>query len=221
MNFLKSRKFPAIVLVIAMMLFMVSCSADTPSKNKVCNHSWVDATCIKPKTCSICEKTEGTPSSTHAYEGDKCKDCGLIKLTMENYEDYIDCNATVKVGDSLYSGSIYGYIYTSAECMFEATGNVHYKYNDVSIVIKFCHYDKAGYTKYLKNIIAAEPVTEEAVPYSEATYTVNLNLAGKGSETCELTTPWNSEKKAYTDNKAIFDRTTFEIVSISGTVQEY
>lgn len=227
MKFKKNRIFSVVVLVIAIMLFITSCGNTTSSNGKVksCNHLWSNATCIAPKTCDICGKTEGSASLSHAYEGDKCKDCGLIKLTLDNYKDYLDCNATVRVGDSYYD-STYGYIYTSAECAFEAIGNTHYKYNNVSIVIRFCHYDKDGYMQYLLNSLGASigegtDSTEEAVPYDDATYTVNLNLAGNGSRTCELSTPWAKEKSKYSDTKPIFDRTMYEVVSISGTVQEY
>lgn len=166
----------------------------------------------------MCGITDGTPSSSHAYEGDKCKDCGIIKLTLSNYEDYIECNATVRAGNYEF-----GY-YTSAECSFEAIGNMHYKYNNVSIVIKFSHYDEEGYLQLFENsiiIATGGTITEKAVPYDEKTCTVNLNLAGNGKQTCVLMTPWGSEKNSYDDTGVIFMRTEFEIVSISGTVQEY
>ena len=28
--------------------------------NKDCSHEWIDATCTSPKTCSLCEETEGS-----------------------------------------------------------------------------------------------------------------------------------------------------------------
>ena len=235
------KKLICVLMLLAMMLSLPSCgcehnwqkaSCKTPKTCTLCgitegavaDHVWDAATCIKPKTCSVCGKTEGSVSTTHSFSGDKCTACGLVQLTIYNFEDYIDCNATVKVGDSLYYGSSYGYLYTSAECSFEAKGNTHYKYNDVQIVVKFSHYDKAGYQQYLSNSILAilgKPITEEAVPYDDATYTIKLNIAGNGSKTCELSTPWNTEKQAYSDTDALFDRTAYEIVSVSGTVEEY
>ena len=38
-------------------------------------HSWVDATCKAPKTCSVCETTEGSVAD-HTYVGGKCTGCG-------------------------------------------------------------------------------------------------------------------------------------------------
>ena len=184
---------------------------------------WQEATCTTPKTCSVCEKTEGSVSTTHSFVDDKCELCGLIQLTLSNFEDYIDINASVKVGNSTYTSS-YGYVYMSAKCSFEATGNTHYKYNNVHIAIKFSHYDKAGYGQYLLNnltVLAGKPIETEAVPYDDAVYTVKLNVGGNGSQTCELSTPWSSEKYDYSKADTVFDRTTYEVISISGTIQEY
>ena len=201
-----------------------TCSLCGITEGELIEHTWVDATCIAPKTCSTCGKTEGSVSLIHNFIGDKCSDCNTIKLTLNNYEDYIECNATVKAGDSLYISSTRGYVYTSAKCSFEAIGNSHYKYQDVYITIKFSHYDRAGYKLYLENNISSllgQPIEEEAIPYDDATYTVKLSLAGNGSQTCNLNTPWSSERTDYAEIDTIFDRTYYEIVSITGTVVEY
>lgn len=210
------------VLSIFLVLCLCFASCDEGGTT-ACNHQWEEATCKTPKTCSKCNKTEGEVSLSHSYVEDTCEHCGLIRLTLQNYKDYIDCNATVRAGDSI-DYSIYGYVYTSAECNFEATGNSHYKYNDVTIVVKFSHYDKAGYQQYLKNqlaIMTGNSITAEAEAYREMTCTVKLNLAGNGKRTCELSTPWSSEASTYKSINAIFDRTAYEVISISGTVQEY
>ena len=127
------------------------CSICGETQGVPVQHNFSDATCIVPKTCTMCGKTEGNASAEHAYVGDACKDCGLIKLSLYNYNDYIECNATVKLGDSYYDSYQKDYVYQQAKCNFEAKGNTHYKYNNVSIVIKFSHYDEAGYKQYLMN----------------------------------------------------------------------
>ena len=38
-------------------------------------HTWVDATCTAPKTCSVCDATEGDVAA-HNYQGGKCAGCG-------------------------------------------------------------------------------------------------------------------------------------------------
>ena len=43
-----------------------------PAENdpELCQHSWVDATCSAPKTCTLCKATEGEPSAeSHAMSG--------------------------------------------------------------------------------------------------------------------------------------------------------
>lgn len=200
-----------------------TCTLCGEKEGTAASHTWIDATCVAPKTCSSCGETEGEVSLLHSYEGDKCKHCGLIQLTLYNYEDYIDCDATVRCGDSYYNSS-YGYIYTGAECSFKATGNSHYKYDNVIITIKFSHYDQAGYKQYWENqasMLVGKPITKEATPYSQRTCKISLNLAGNGSASCELYTPWSNEKYAYSKSSTVFDRTVYEVVSISGTVQEY
>lgn len=49
----------------------------------ICFHDWVDANCMTPKTCSICEKTEGEPLGHNFSEATCTKDavcslCGEI-----------------------------------------------------------------------------------------------------------------------------------------------
>ncbi|MBQ2945552.1 MAG: hypothetical protein IJD95_03175 [Clostridia bacterium] len=48
------KKITAITFIFVL-LFTVSFSGCAPK----CEHEWLDATCIAPKTCSLCEKTEG------------------------------------------------------------------------------------------------------------------------------------------------------------------
>jgi hypothetical protein len=71
---------------------------------KVCEHSWSNATCISPKKCSICGKTEGT-TIAHNYSSGKCTRCGQadpnaekIKKALkdsERYVNYIDIEADI------------------------------------------------------------------------------------------------------------------------------
>lgn len=212
-----------LTLALTLALLFTGCdtskTSTTDEDNDECTHSWQDANCQTPKTCTFCGETKGEISSTHAFENDICKDCGLVNLTLYNYKDYIDCDATVKAKDSYDTG-----IYTSVECNFEAVGNTHYKYNDVSIVIEFSHYDIENNAQRALNdllLYAGETITTEAVPHDKSTRTVELNLAGNGATTCTLFTPWKDDRSAYSDTKTVFDGTYYTVLSISGTVQEY
>ena len=40
------------------------------------DHTWADATCLAPKTCSVCNATEGDVAD-HNYQDGVCTDCGL------------------------------------------------------------------------------------------------------------------------------------------------
>ena len=41
-----------LVVVMGMLIGLSACKA-------LCNHEWKDATCTDPKTCTLCQKTEG------------------------------------------------------------------------------------------------------------------------------------------------------------------
>ncbi len=47
-------------------------------------HKWQNATCLEPKTCALCEKTEGTKLDYHDFtevsctDDAKCRECGVI-----------------------------------------------------------------------------------------------------------------------------------------------
>lgn len=238
----KMKKFLILLTLIAVCISCFSCGCEhdwieaTCKSPKICSmcektqgksdssqHKWNNPTCITPKKCTLCGETEGTIASVHNYENDKCRDCGLIKLTMYNFEDYIECNATVKSGEYFKDG-YFGYVYQSLQCIFEARGNTHYKYNDVSVVVQFCHYDLDGYLTYLGNnleMLTGAAITTVPTPCDEDTNTVKLNIAGNGSYTCELDTSWRTDKGECNDISTLFDRTIYKIVSVSGTVQEY
>ncbi len=46
------KKVALLLLVVLSMLVLAGCA---------CEHEWVDANCTAPKTCSLCEETEGAP----------------------------------------------------------------------------------------------------------------------------------------------------------------
>ena len=50
-----------VLLIIATIFLLSSCDDDKNSddKSKTCQHQWVEADCLYPKTCRLCYKTEG------------------------------------------------------------------------------------------------------------------------------------------------------------------
>ena len=222
------KKFFAIIILFALLLSFASCECKHEWQEATCQtaktcalcsitegdpleHTWEEATCIAPKTCTVCGITEGTISLEHNFAWDgECYDCGLIELSLNNFEDYIEYNVLVKCGEKFISR------YTEAECYFEATGNSHYKFNNVWITIEFTHYGKEG----IRNFYSGKA---EAVPYSTKTKMVSLNVAGNGSVVCNVPTPYDEEEEGwdYQDPKMVFNRTFYKIVSVSGTIEEY
>lgn len=62
------------VLAMALVLLLAGCG---------CEHEWVEANCTSPKTCSLCEKTEGTPLG-HTWTAATCtapKTCEVCNAT--------------------------------------------------------------------------------------------------------------------------------------------
>ncbi len=201
------KKTISVLLSFLLLVFLSSCSKQEAKHD----HAYSPPTCQAPRTCTICGATEGSPSLVHTYINNECSVCGLIQLTLDNYEDYLECKAHVRSGD--YSG---GWC-TSLKCTFEAKGNSHFKYNDVVFVVRFTYYDHKGIMQYYKNQISTtlgNPITTEAVPKDQESCTLKLSLAGNGDTFCYLDT----DKDDF-DN--LFERTFFEIISISGTVKEY
>ncbi len=56
-----------IFLIAVLMLFSFSACG--------CDHEWKEATCISPKICVWCDKTEGKPSDKHDYFRGYCEYC--------------------------------------------------------------------------------------------------------------------------------------------------
>ena len=52
-----------------------TCSVCGKTEGNALGHSWSDATCTAPKTCSVCGATEGSALG-HSYENGNCSRCG-------------------------------------------------------------------------------------------------------------------------------------------------
>ena len=84
----------SVLLIIALIFAMVSCSSSSPSKPSdestpaTCHHTWNAATCIAPKTCTKCEITSGEALG-HTTNSGTCSRCGEIfsEWEMGEYTD--------------------------------------------------------------------------------------------------------------------------------------
>ena len=97
-------------LLLGNILFFTSCNqnqAVTPvpegttpegTTPEECAHEWMDATCLAPKTCSKCNKTEGDISAEHTFE--KEYECSVCKKSFLTPVD-----EAIKIGTAYAKGS--------------------------------------------------------------------------------------------------------------------
>lgn len=100
-------------------------------------HTWLDATCKAPKTCTTCGETDGEKLSTHSINNGKCTSCGIdtyeefrslaqnfkIDKTSTNY-DYL----TVRIQDTCVE-LIFDLGYDSACVMVNRSGCSSHMYD--------------------------------------------------------------------------------------------
>lgn len=55
-----------------------TCTECGETSGKAAGHDWEDATCEDPKTCAVCGKETGSVAA-HDYEDGKCRWCGKVK----------------------------------------------------------------------------------------------------------------------------------------------
>ena len=107
----------------------------------ICSHSWLDATCVAPKTCTECGAAEGealghieetvpgkapTCTNTGLTDGVKCAVCGEILIAQEE----LPATGEHIFGDGDYicdCGAVYNGIYE------ETNGDLYYVENGVAI----------------------------------------------------------------------------------------
>ena len=79
-----------IVLMISLMVMLVVALGVTGC-NLVddCEHDWAEATCTTPKTCRLCQATEGAPLQ-HVGGKATCKAKAVCVLCQQQYGDYAD-----------------------------------------------------------------------------------------------------------------------------------
>ena len=76
-----NKKLLSVILIFALCICFASCGH---------KHSWTDATCTLPKTCSSCNETDGTAMG-HIYKGGVCSACGAEdSILAEKYTRALD-----------------------------------------------------------------------------------------------------------------------------------
>lgn len=66
-----------------------------------CDHVWTDATCVSPKTCSVCGATEGEKNpEAHNYVDGKCEYCGAASATTAGYTVSASEDVSITAGEN-------------------------------------------------------------------------------------------------------------------------
>lgn len=113
----KAKKFLALALAIVMIAPILS------SCQVLCEHKWADATCERPKTCILCEKTEGT-ILPHSWEEATCetpKTCSVCSLTEGVAQGHVWVKATCETPKTCSVchetvGIALGHVWNNATC---------------------------------------------------------------------------------------------------------
>lgn len=97
---MKKKIFVISALTIFILLVFCSCS---------CEHEWIDATCTTPKTCSLCDETDGEPLS-HNWQDATCttpKICSLCDKTDGEPLGHTESDFEFKKNDYINATTIY------------------------------------------------------------------------------------------------------------------
>ena len=76
---------------------------ETTPETTPCEHTWADATCTAPKTCSVCGATEGSALG-HAFDNDQdgtCNRCGFVRIVHAGSNVDLNNNLDVNIYVSL------------------------------------------------------------------------------------------------------------------------
>ena len=90
-----------------------------------CTHQWTEATCLAPKTCMLCEITEGEPAE-HQWENGTCITpgvCAVCHATDTNTADHTWIDATCQQRKTCElcgeeTGEIADCLYESGKCVY-------------------------------------------------------------------------------------------------------
>ena len=147
-----------------------------------------------------------------------------IKLTMDNYEKYLNISCSRNLSGGMSYGramgmgkDVGGSVYTSIESSLSVSGKSdNYDYNDVVVIAKISGYYIAFSQDDMKNINKGNTTLEEYYKSHmepiDITLTADTDILGKGSDSSILKIP---------GDKWVMDTSVeigYEIIDISGTM---
>ncbi len=116
------KKLLLFLMILASIALLTSCA---------CEHEWVDATCLVPKTCSLCEEIEGealghTWVDPNCVDPKTCSACGLTEGEALGHT-WVDADCVTPKTCSVCAateGEALGHTWVDADCVTPKTCSV-------------------------------------------------------------------------------------------------
>ncbi len=147
----------------------ITCGSIVPSSG----HSWVDATCSEPKTCSKCNTTEGDPLGHDMVNG-ICTRCGDFGEQVFNP---LSGNGT---GNGEVKDIILGYDYYALHLTHNGSDLFEVKMTDATGATAILAHKKGAYDGTVL-MYGASPLSFEITANGDWTYEISKTTAGEGS----------------------------------------
>ena len=124
------RNYTLLICIIAITLLV--CVTSLCGCNLFCKHEWVEASCEVPKTCSLCQKTEGEAIGYHTWADATCetpKTCSVCQKTDGEPLGHTWADATCETPKTCSvcqktDGEPLGHTWTDATCETPKTCSV-------------------------------------------------------------------------------------------------
>jgi len=160
-----------LTLLSIVILASVACNNSNATGNNElqCNHNWTDATCLTPKTCSLCNETDGNALG-HTWSDATCtapKTCSLCMETDGNAlgHTWSDATCTAPKTCSLCmetDGNALGHTWSDATCtspkICSTCNETEGKALGHNIKSEFC--SRCNYTELKVSDVLSAPITE-------------------------------------------------------------
>ena len=87
-----------------------TCSVCDATEGEALGHSWKEATCTAPRTCSVCGATAGEPIAHNINEASICTICGEYFLRKINFKGGKLSSGTYAYDNAQIAASVYGLV---------------------------------------------------------------------------------------------------------------
>ncbi|MBQ8769224.1 MAG: redoxin domain-containing protein [Oscillospiraceae bacterium] len=173
------------------------CGAVTRQEIPIKDHSYKDATCLQPKTCTGCSRTEGAALG-HSYGGDHlCIRCGAKNPSVSPESMRVDFVATVRSDEGVALAGVTVSVYTTSE----SGGAVTDQKGMATVALNA---GSSQYTVRLSNVPEGYEV-QESYSFTSAQVTINLKSLPVRSD------PNDHSKARYKEGDEMMDFTMTDV----------